>query len=191
VPDIADISEKKFRNCVKHVVSHNVPQDTLSISVVPLQTRQVQQTSAVVDEVVTDFDLQPVGPRSAEAFQQFDVVAPEHDLRPAEHRSLPWSHNCADVAHHHASPPDAQRSVLAIPGFWAIVCKTVHPMLSDRCQCLSVLSVTLAYCGQTVGWIKMKLGMHAGRPHPRPHCARMGPSSPPPKGGSICGPYLL
>jgi len=30
-------------------------------------------------------------------------------------------------------------------------------MLSDRC--LSVLSVTLMYCGQTVGWIKMKLGM--------------------------------
>jgi len=31
-------------------------------------------------------------------------------------------------------------------------------MLSDRCPvCLSVLSVTLAYCGQTVGRIKMKL----------------------------------
>ena len=25
--------------------------------------------------------------------------------------------------------------------------------------CLSVLSVTLVYCGQMVGWIKMKLGM--------------------------------
>jgi len=34
-------------------------------------------------------------------------------------------------------------------------------MLSDRClSCLSVcLSVTLVYCGQTVGWIEMKLGM--------------------------------
>jgi len=41
---------------------------------------------------------------------------------------------------------------------WATVCKTVRPMLSVRC--LSVcLSVTLVYCGQTVGWIKMKLGM--------------------------------
>ena len=29
--------------------------------------------------------------------------------------------------------------------------------------CLSVcLSVTLVYCGQTVGWIKMKLGMEVG-----------------------------
>ena len=41
--------------------------------------------------------------------------------------------------------------------FWATVCKTVHPMILVRC--LSVLSVTLAYCGQTVGWIKMKLVM--------------------------------
>jgi len=28
--------------------------------------------------------------------------------------------------------------------------------------CLSVLSVTLVYCGQTVGWIKMKLGREVG-----------------------------
>jgi len=33
-------------------------------------------------------------------------------------------------------------------------------MLSDHC--LSVLSVTLMYCGQTVGWIKMKLGTEVG-----------------------------
>jgi len=45
-------------------------------------------------------------------------------------------------------------------------------MLSDRClsiclsvclsvlPLLSVLSVTLVYCGQTIGWIKMKFGMH-------------------------------
>jgi len=34
-------------------------------------------------------------------------------------------------------------------------------MLSDRClSCLSVcLCVTLVYCGQMVGWIKMKLGI--------------------------------
>ena len=28
--------------------------------------------------------------------------------------------------------------------------------------CPSVLSVTLVYCGQTVGWIKMKLGVQVG-----------------------------
>ena len=39
--------------------------------------------------------------------------------------------------------------VVAIFGnFWATICKTVRPLLSDRC--LSVLSVTLVYCGQTV-----------------------------------------
>ena len=37
-------------------------------------------------------------------------------------------------------------------------------MLSDRCLsvCLSCLSVTLVYCGQTGGWIKMKLGTQVG-----------------------------
>jgi len=44
--------------------------------------------------------------------------------------------------------------------FCATVCKTVRPMLSYRC--LSCLSVTLVYCGQTAGWIMMKLGMQVG-----------------------------
>jgi len=73
--------------------------------------------------------------------------------------------------------------------FWATVCKTVRPVLSDRC--LSVLSVTLVYCGQTVGWIKMKLGMQASA---WPHCVRWGPSSASPIGPQphpIFGPYLL
>ena len=35
--------------------------------------------------------------------------------------------------------------------------KMVHLMLSDRCPIC--LSVTLVHCGQTVGWIKMKLAM--------------------------------
>ena len=48
--------------------------------------------------------------------------------------------------------------------FWATDYKTVRPMLSDRCLsvCLSCLSVTLVYCGQTAGWIKMKLGTEVG-----------------------------
>jgi len=36
-------------------------------------------------------------------------------------------------------------------------------MLSGRCDVLPVCDVgTLVYCGQTVGWIKMKLGMQVG-----------------------------
>ena len=40
---------------------------------------------------------------------------------------------------------------------------TVRPMLRDCCPvCLSCLSVTLVYCGQTVGWIKMPLDTDVG-----------------------------
>ena len=47
--------------------------------------------------------------------------------------------------------------------FWTTVCKTVRPMLSvRRLSVCPVLSVTLVYCGQTVGWIKMKLGVQVG-----------------------------
>jgi len=35
-----------------------------------------------------------------------------------------------------------------------------RPILSDRC--LSCLSVTLVYCGQRVGWIKIPLGTEVG-----------------------------
>jgi len=35
-------------------------------------------------------------------------------------------------------------------------------MLSDRCPVCPALSVTLVYCGQTVGRIKMKLGTQVG-----------------------------
>jgi len=44
------------------------------------------------------------------------------------------------------------------------------------CPVLSCLSVTFVHCGQTVGRIKMKLGMQV--PRPWPHCVRWGPSSP-------------
>jgi len=63
-------------------------------------------------------------------------------------------------------------------------------MLWDRC--LAVLSVTLVYCGQTVGWIEMKLGMQVGLVPG--HIVLDGHPAPPvPKGHSspIFGPYLL
>ena len=82
------------------------------------------------------------------------------------------------------------------PTFWATVCKKVHPMLSDRCLsvCLSVchfcLSVTLVYCGQTVGWIKIKLGMQVGL---GPVHTVLDGDPAPPKGAQppIFGPCLL
>jgi len=47
--------------------------------------------------------------------------------------------------------------------FWLTVCKTVRPVLSVHSPVC--LSVTLMYYGQTVGWIKMKLGMEVGPGH--------------------------
>ena len=43
--------------------------------------------------------------------------------------------------------------------FWAAVCKNSSPYPIGP---LSVLSVMLVYCGQMVGWIKMKLGTQVG-----------------------------
>jgi len=62
-------------------------------------------------------------------------------------------------------------------------------MLSDRCLsvclsvCLSCLSVTVVYCCQTVGWIKMKLGMWIGL-DPRHSELDGDPAAAPPKGHS-------
>jgi len=68
-------------------------------------------------------------------------------------------------------------------------------MLSDRCPVCPIcpdLSVTLVYCGQTVCWIKMKLGVQAG--FDPDHVVSDGDPAPPPlKGHSppIFGPHLL
>jgi len=44
---------------------------------------------------------------------------------------------------------------------------------------LSILSATLVYCGQTVGWIMHAATRYGGRRWFRPHCVNWGPSSPP------------
>jgi len=75
-------------------------------------------------------------------------------------------------------------------------------MASDRCLscpvlsvCLSVcvclLSVMLVYCGRTVGWMKMKLGVLVGL-GPGHIVLDGDPAPPPPKGHStpIFGQYL-
>jgi len=65
--------------------------------------------------------------------------------------------------------------------FWATVCKKVHPMLSDHyLSCLSVCNVGV--CGQTFGWIKMKLGIEVGLG--QGDIVLDGHPAPPPKGHS-------
>jgi len=69
---------------------------------------------------------------------------------------------------------------LAQHSLWATVYETVRPMLTDRCP---VLSVTLVYCSQTAGWIKMKLQTwHGGRLGPG-DIVLDGDPAPLPKGG--------
>jgi len=68
---------------------------------------------------------------------------------------------------------------------------TVRLMLWDRC--LVYLSVTLVYCGQTVGWIKMPLGTEVGLcpcdtvldGDPAP-LTEWGTAAPPPLFGHVC-----
>jgi len=61
-------------------------------------------------------------------------------------------------------------------GFWATVCETVRPMLSDRCPvCLSVCDVGVLWPN---GWTDQDETWQGGRRRPRPHCVRWGPSSP-------------
>jgi len=70
--------------------------------------------------------------------------------------------------------------------FEATVYKTVHSMLSDRRRLLfvmSVLSVTFVYCGQTVGRIKMKLGLRVAL-GPGHIVLDGDPAPPPPEGHS-------
>jgi len=57
---------------------------------------------------------------------------------------------------------------------------TVRHMLRDRCP---VLSVTLVYCGKTVGWIKMPLGSEDVGLGPG-HTALIGDPTQPRKGHS-------
>jgi len=61
----------------------------------------------------------------------------------------------------------------------ATVCKTVRPMLSDRCPVLSVCDVRALWPN---GWTDQDETWHAGRPRSWPHFVRLGPSSPSPKG---------
>jgi len=54
--------------------------------------------------------------------------------------------------------------------YWTVVCLSV----------LSCLSVTFVHCGQTVGWIKMKLGVQVGL-GPGHNVLDRDPAPPPPK----------
>ena len=104
------------------------------------------------------------------------------------------THDVALVQRQNACMKCAARCSLMVVcrvDFWATVCKTVHPMLSDV-VCLSVCNVGVLWPN---GWTDKDETWHAGKPRPRGHCVRWEPSSPPQKGGgapsTIFGPCLL
>jgi len=85
--------------------------------------------------------------------------------------------------------------ILLLDYFWATICETVCPMLSDCCLsvCLSCLSCpVLSVCDVGVlwpnGWMDQDETWHADRPQPWPYCVRWGPSSPSPKRHSLLWP---
>ena len=95
---------------------------------------------------------------------------------------LPWAH----------PNPQPKRHFDRFSYFWATVCKTVRPVLSDRyysylCTCPLCLSATLVYCGQTAGWINIPVGTEVGlcRDHivldgdPVPHQKKQRSQQPP------------
>jgi len=65
------------------------------------------------DAALNTNSLQPVGPRSVEAFQRTDVDSTDYDLLLLKPRSVQRSQNCADVAHAHTSLPDAHAAVVS------------------------------------------------------------------------------
>jgi len=78
---------------------------------------------------------------------------------PIQHM-LPWAQPSAQPKRHHDR----------FSRFWATVCKTVRPMLTDRC--LSALSVCDVGVLWSNGWRDQDETWHAGSPRPWPHCVR-------------------
>jgi len=104
------------------------------------------------------------------------------------HTQFLWKFNRKSYARYRmATLNDSNNTKL--PLFWATVCKTVRPVLSVRC--LSVCDVGVLW--PNYGWMDEDETWHGGRPRPRSHCVRWGPSSLLPKGAQppIFGPCLL
>ena len=70
--------------------------------------------------------------------------------------------------------------------FWATVCKTVHPMLSNHCLSLRSVLYNVGVLWPN-GWTDQDETWHAGRPRPG-HIVLDGDPAPPPP---IFGPYML
>jgi len=81
--------------------------------------------------------------------------------------------------------------VLIIVYFWITITSNGSPYATGPLSCLSVM---LVYCGRSNGWMDQDTTWYGGRPRPRWHCVRWGPSSPTERGTAAhpsLGPCLL
>jgi len=85
--------------------------------------------------------------------------------RHCHHRQTTMLHNIQKCQLH-----EKYTTISTCP-FWATICKTIHPMLLDRC-----LSVCLWQW--PIAWIRMPLGMEVGLGSGQWYCVRWEPSSP-------------
>ena len=79
------------------------------------------------------------------------------------------------------SYPKVRRYVGLSYCFWATVCKTVCPVLRERCAIPACPSVCNVGVLSPNGWMDQDATWYGGRPRPRRHCVRRGPSSPSPR----------
>jgi len=85
-------------------------------------------------------------------------------------------------------PKRTRTAKKSISTLWATVYKTVRPMLSVCPVCLSVSNIGVLWPN---GWMDQDATWQGGRPQPRPHCVRWGPSSPQRSIAPIFCPCLL
>ena len=79
----------------------------------------------------------------------------------------------ASSAHHRPTTSTVCQQHSSPVSGWTTVCKTVHPMLSDRF--LSVCNVGVLWPN---GWMDQDATWYGARPRPRRHCVRLASSSP-------------
>jgi len=72
------------------------------------------------------------------------------------------SRNFLDIRYRLQGKQYRHEDTSMLPGFGATVTSNGSPYATGPLSCLSCVSVTLAYCGQTVGWIKIPLGTEVG-----------------------------
>ena len=90
----SDNKNADARKCEKGVLSFKKDEPQLRLARLWLNMIIAQSDAHNFDAAVNNNGLQPVRPRSVEAFQRTDVDSTDYDLLLVEPRSVQRSHNC-------------------------------------------------------------------------------------------------